>query len=366
MEERKSILFSFMGLGYGGSRIAATFLKEHNYPAYAVNTAKVDLGKIPVPKSHKLFLKNPFGGAGRDIRAGEKAILNNTDAIRDFIRLNEIQKSEYVIQCAGGGGGTGTGGALPMAKILIDEGVNVGIIMTLPLESEDIETKRNCLMAIKEIYESRDIRPFIIVDNNKISTRYPNISIADFWARANKDITLTFHMLNRYSSEKGLIYSLDSADYRKIITTPGCLVMGETTVKDFQSKAKLAEGLRESISKGLYASDFNLSSSDKVGIILRGSPLLFKKIAEKDITYAFKHIKEVARAKSIYWGIYADHAYKDRIRVHSIFSGLELPIRRIQALIDETKSEIEFYEEKRSVKSTGLDFDFFFDVDGKK
>ena len=142
--------------------------------------------------------------------------------------------------------------------------------------------------------------------------------------------------------------------------------MGETTVKDYQSRAKLADGLRESITKGLYASDFNLSSSDKVGIILRGAPSLFKRIAEKDITYAFKHIKEVTRAKSIYWGIYTDHAYKDRIRVHSIFSGLELPIRRIQALMDETKSEIELYEEKRSVQNTGLDFDFFFDGDDMK
>ncbi len=360
MKDKRSIDFRLFGLGYGGSRVCAAFHKEYGYEGYICNTAETDLGKITVPKGHKLLLKDTTGGAGRDMKVGELAFRNNSDTIRDFIRLHGIDKTEYAMLCVGGGGGTGTGGIRPIAEILHELGIEVGIIFTLPLESEDTETKKNCLIAIKQVYDSSIIKPIIIIDNAKISKKYPNLSIGTFWERSNKDIAHTFHIINKMSSQQGLVYSLDPADYRKIIRTPGCATMGEMSVKEFNSRDRLAESLRRGITEGLYASDFDFSDADKVGIVLRGAPSIFKKIAEKDISYAFTYIKEVSKANLVYWGIYADHAYRDRIRVHSIFSGLNLPIKKLQGLIEETKSEIKVFEEKKTTKKTELDFDFFF------
>ena len=360
MDKYRSIEFEFIGLGYGGSRIAAAFMKEHGYKAYAINTAQVDLGKILLPKGHKLLLENQSGGAGKDMNVGQECFEQNIGIIRDFIWHHNIHKAKYVIVCIGGGGGTGTGGAMTMIRTLLEENVPVGIIITLPLQSEDIETKKNCLIAIKRLHDVKDIKPIIIIDNAKISKKYPKVSIADFWDRANKDFCRTFHMMNKASSQKGYIYSLDPADYRKIFITSGCLVMGETSLKEFKSRSKLIESLHNSIAEGLYASDFDLSRAHAAGIILRAAPSLFQKIPEQDITHAFEHIKDVTHARRIYWGIYADHAYKNRIRVQSVFSGLDLPVNRIQEFINDTKTEIELFEEKNTIKKAELDFDYFF------
>ena len=90
MEDKRSINYVFLGIGYGGCRVASTFYKEYGYDAYAINTTDADLGKIPIPRNRKLLLKHSIGGAGKDIKVGERIFAHNKTEIRDFIKLHQI------------------------------------------------------------------------------------------------------------------------------------------------------------------------------------------------------------------------------------------------------------------------------------
>ncbi len=349
MERNRSIEFSFIGLGQGGGRIAAEFSNRYSYTSVAINTASVDLEKLPLSTKSKLHLDYGLDGAGRDIKLGQSAFEGNREKTLDFLRLRIPKESNYHIVCVGGGGGTGSGGLVPVIEVLKELRKPIGVIYTLPLESEDTATRKNCITAIRNLMADKEISPVVFIDNAKIAKKYPNLSIVELWPVANYDIARSFHIFNMLTAKSSDIHSFDMTDYMMTLRAGGCMTMGEIAVSNYHGGEDLAKSIRESIGTGLLSEGFDLSTARRMAIVLRGSPKAMARIKAVDLDYAFEYIKENIKAGSIYRGVYSVDVKDDQLRIHSLFGGLDLPRGRLEPMIEETNTELGIVAKKRSM-----------------
>jgi len=360
MKSNRSINFGSVGLGQGGGRIAIETKNLFQYPCVVINSAVSDLDGLELNPKMKLHLDYGLDGAGKNLILGKRAIEENRGKILDFFRLRIDHDVEFILICVGGGGGTGSGGLISLIDIVKELGRPICVIYTLPLDSEDTTTKQNCIITLRNLSAQKDVSPIIIVDNEKISKKHPDLSITNFWPRANKEIIYTFHLFNMISSKSSSLHSFDMADYQMILHAEGCMVMGKADITGFRHKEDLAEKAKMAISNGLFVEGFDLTTAKRVGIILRGTKKALRHLKATDLDYMFNYIRDVIEAGSIYRGVYSIDGDNGRIEIYSIFGGLDFPRERLGHLIDETKREMEIVTKK---KRTRLELDSSFEND---
>jgi len=360
MKKNRSVEFGFIGLGQAGGRIAAEATHLYQYQSIAINSTNTDLEKLEISPKKKLLLQYGLEGAGKNLSFGRRAVEENRDVILDFMRLHMTDGVEYSIGCYGNGGGSGGGGIVPLISIMRQSELPIGLICTLPLESEDTIAKQNCVRTLKQLDAIDDISPIIIVDNEKISKKYPNLSISQFWKRANHDVIQTFHLFNMISSLNSEIHSYDMADHQMVLRAGGCMTMGKAQIEGHHSKEVLAENAKNAISTGLLADGFDLTTARRVGIILRATKKVLDRMKATDLDYIFNYIRDVIQAGGIYRGVYSMEGQDERIQIYSIFGGLDFPRERLGQLIDETRREVEIVSQK---KKRSLDGDDPFNTD---
>ena len=343
-----SIKFGFCGAGQGGGRFAAEASNRYGYPSIVINCARSDLDGLELSPKRKLFLDYGLDGAGKNLVFGREAFEQNRERIKDFIRIHLSDDVEYITICVGGGGGTGSGGVSVLIEIFQELGLPVGMIITLPLESEDTTTKQNCLTTLKRLLSTDGVRPLIIVDNEKIHTKYPHLSVNQIWPTANREVIQTFHLFNMFSAKKSEHHSFDMADYQMMLRTPGCMAMGRADITEYRGKEELAESAKHAITSGLFAEGFDLATAQKAGIIIRGTKKVFDRIKAIDLDYMYNYIRDQIQAGTIYRGVYQIDGLGDHIEIYSIFAGLDLPKERLKTLSAETQQEQEIVAQKKS------------------
>jgi len=177
-----SFKFAFVGVGQGGSRIAETFNKLGYNRVAAVNTAQQDLNSVDI--EHKLCIGD--GGAGKQPELAKQMFSKRKEDVLDFLRYSFGESFDRIFVCAGGGGGSGSGMMAPIVevsqelqRILNTSSKQVGVILTLPRKSEGQRVHANAMKALNDATNLRNrgvISPLIILDNEKISELYPNLS----------------------------------------------------------------------------------------------------------------------------------------------------------------------------------------------
>ena len=353
--DTKSLLFGVVGVGQGGSRLAEEF---HNfgYSACCINTAEQDLTYINLPDDKKLFVDFALGGAGKDIDLGEEAIRSAREEVYNLLYETFYDKVDSLILTIGGGGGTGSGGTVPMVETLAAFGLPVTVLYTLPMSTEDAVTKSNAVQTLDKIARMANeklINGVIVVDNARIEQIYPNISTGQFWKVANFDIINVFNMFNTLSSCATKYISLDPMDFSRIFTSGNCVVYGKVTIpihtKDGEVRLfpdQIALALTRSLSEGLLAEGFDLSEAVRAGVIFTAKESILDQIPASHINYAFQQLNEMVGGSGIFRGIYRDDSAKDELTIYSIFSGLGLPKDRVAQLIDEAEDRMAEMEEK--------------------
>ena len=332
-QKKTSIKFGIIGAGQGGSRIAEAFY-HLGYPVCVVNTAQHDLQNINIPAEQKLLLKVGAGGAGKNLQEGLDAAKDYAEDILDLMKTTFPRDVEHILVCAGGGGGSGSGGLpkiIDMAKVM---GVPVGVIFTIPKDSEGSRVKENAhdrLMLLDKRIATGEISPLILVDNNKIHEFHVGVSTAKFWRIANAQIAGLFHLFNVLSAQNSAYSSLDPADYKTIIQSKGCLIFGSTTVEDSSRPTAVSKALRENISKGLLAEGFDLSLSNIAGVIVTGSQALMESLPQENVDAAAECLGRIVGGGTLHSGIYVENV--DKLTVYTIVGGLPLPDARVKKLL---------------------------------
>ncbi len=238
------ISFGFVGIGQGGCNITDVFAKK--FPTLAINTAKQDLEALKnIPSDRRIFTKVSDGGAGKNIKLGERAVREYKEVIEDKIDMI-MREVDLIWVLVGLGGGSGSLGALQLIQQIARQGKKVGLIATLPTEEEGTHEKVNALMAVNQIIElhniSNNFKGVLFIDNDKLKQRVLNLgqfSYEDFWVKANEVIYEDFFSLSEFIT-KSAIKNIDQEDFKNVLLEKGCFLITESQFEFDGSETVLA------------------------------------------------------------------------------------------------------------------------------
>ena len=188
--------FAFIGAGQGGSRIAESFWNAGYRKVVAINTADQDLAAVNLPDNRKLVIGG--GGAGKVPNVAKAIFREKREDVLDLMRKGFGHDVDRVFVCVGAGGGTGGGCAESLVELAkefmaaIGRDPKVGVIVALPKRAEGKTVCANAAVLLERLVRMTNtpqpvtISPLIMVDNERIDSLYPGLSVNAFWSTANK------------------------------------------------------------------------------------------------------------------------------------------------------------------------------------
>lgn len=345
-QNKGSTRYAWIGAGQCGGRLVKSFYDLGYRKVLAINTTHNDLDLLNIPQSQKFLMDTGEQGAGKDMDRGERAVQQHQQEILHLARKTFGTEVNHIMVCFGAGGGTGSGGVVGSIEIakryaryigLENPNKKVGVIMTLPTVGEAgsqlvAENAHRVANTLSQMAMSEEISPLIIVDNDKIKKMYPGMTVKSFWPTINSTVASLFDIFNRLSSLNSRYTSFDAMDYRGIMESGGCAIMGLTKVKAFDDPYALSEAVKENLEKTLLAGGFDLSTANMAGCIVVGGKKLMAhtKGLQNNIDYAFDVLSEITGQATIHRGIYEDD--RDCLRVYTIIGGLDSPSTRLEEI----------------------------------
>jgi len=324
-----SFKFAFVGVGQGGSRIAETFNKLGYNRVAAVNTAQQDLNSVDI--EHKLCIGD--GGAGKQPELAKQMFSKRKEDVLDFLRYSFGESFDRIFVCAGGGGGSGSGMMAPIVevsqelqRILNTSSKQVGVILTLPRKSEGQRVHANAMKALNDATNLRNrgvISPLIILDNEKISELYPNLSVSKFWGTANSNIAGLFHLFNLTSNKDSSYSSFDKNDYLTILNS-GVVALGVSSVQKWDDPVALSRVVRDNLKNSLLSGVTDMSTGNVAGIIVIGGKEVLDDLPQSHIDQALDQLNRLLRTGSvIHRGVYSGD--KPNLMIFTAIGGLANP-----------------------------------------
>jgi cell division protein FtsZ len=342
-----SLKFAFIGLGQCGGRIAEAFYNTGYTKTFIVNTAEQDLNKNTVPNKMLIQLEGRTGGAGKDMNLAHQTVESEKDSIYNKM-VSLFGKVDHIFVCAGLGGGTGGGSitvTLETAKRYMeyidvpDASKKVGAIVTLPTHGEassplvagNAYEKGNQLSDLADL---NNITPLIIVDNDKVKQLYKKLTVAKFFPTINNSVAQLLHVFNTIALEPSEYITFDTTDFQSVLEAGGHMIMGVSTVREFDSSTSISEALRKNLSKTLLAGGFEMERAKAVACIVVGGNDIFENVEGLmgNIEMGFDTMAQFTGNAKVHRGIYSDESRAGRINVYTLIGGLEKPTARYEKM----------------------------------
>jgi cell division GTPase FtsZ len=343
-----ALTYAFVGAGQGGGRMAKAFYELGYTKTLAVNTAKNDLNLLDMPEEHKFYIDH-YGdqGAGKDqVKA---AIAFEAREQEVFNKLKSIigENVDRIIICAGVAGGSGGGSVVPLIKLCKkyftyvgkeDASERIGVIASLPTTGESASpvVAKNAYNRMKQLCamaKENKISPLIIVDNQKIKKLYPKLTVKAFWPTINNTVAGLFHIFNVLATQNSDYTSFDPQDYDSVMKSSGCMIMGVTAVKDFESETGVSTALKANLETTLLAEGFDLKTATAAAGVVVGGTQIFEETAGlmDNLEHAFSTLAAITGNAMVHRGIYEDPS-KDKLVVYTLIGGLDAPQKRLEDL----------------------------------
>lgn len=340
-----ALTWGVIGAGQAGGRLAESLYRLGYKKCLAVNTAEHDLdGLKDLSEIQKVVMDaGAGGGAGKSMLKGQDAAVKHQQEI--YEKLQKLfGPVDRILVCAGGGGGTGGGSCLTLVQTakkyltylgVADVGSKVGVLLTLPRAGEAASPTiaKNAFDLTKELCqyaEDGDLSPLIIFDNDKIDKLYPKLSPRRYWDTVNATVTGLFHMFNVLASKPGL-ESFDTADYGRVLSAGGCVIMGMTNVKEFSDGTHISKAIRQNLEKGLLCGGFDISTAKAVASLATASPAILDTAGlMQSLQQGFDTLANITGNATVFPGIY--EVEKDKLVVYTMLTGLARPQKRLDDL----------------------------------
>ena len=340
--ENVGLNFGFIGIGQCGGNIANEFGKL-GYKSIAINTSSTDLMKLNyIQKNNRLLINTGVQGAGKNPEIGRRALEEHIESVMHLIGQVFDEEIDMIFVCAGLGGGTGSGIAPLLTQILVEQGLEVGMIVTIPSKMESPKVQIVALNAFEEISQIEGIGSLFIVDNAK-SVQLPNqMGFKIKYSIINENIALKLDKINRLAVEAADV-AFDARDLHTLITMRGCTIISSTTISDISQLKEtevLAQGVREALERSIYA-DTEFSNS-------RGAAFLFE-LPEGGAHYVteqavMKMQRELGMPFELFTGIYEQKNRKRDVVLHVVATGLPFPFRRLEEIQTELEEKAEGFQ----------------------
>lgn len=244
-------------------------------------------------------------GAGGYPEIGEKAADLSRHEIETLTR-----DMNMVFLCAGMGGGTGTGAAPVVGRIVKDNGSIVVGVVTVPfsLERVRLETARKGIQKLRQ-----HIDTLIVIDNQKLVSLYPNLPIEKTFALADEITVKAVRGITEAITQPSLI-NLDFADVKSIMSVGGLAMI---SVGSARGSNRVEDVVRDTLKNKLLDVDY----SNATGVLLHitGGPSLTLGEANQ---IGEKLTANSAPNANVIWGARLEPNAGDNIEVIAIFTGV--------------------------------------------
>lgn len=330
--------FAVIGAGQGGSRIAETFWNLGYRRVAVMNTAEQDMAEIEIPWEHKFLMGH--SGAGKDMDVAREMIQEKYEDVLDFTKKVLGDDHDRLLICLGAGGGTGAGTVNTLIEICHDLNVsldkpktNVGVLVALPTKAEGKRVNANAHVIVNELLAlaaSEQISPLIILDNERIKTIYPGLSVRDFWTTANDSICRLLHLFNTVACKNTRFTSFDRADFASVLTS-GVITFGATPVEKWMDATDISFAIRDNMRRNILAGGMDLGKGTVAGCVVIGGEDVLAEIPQANLEHGFDQLSRImGEGSTVHRGIYRGN--KPGLVVYTAIGGLGAPDERLKEI----------------------------------
>lgn len=298
-----------VGVGGGGGNtvqrlstadIRGASLFAFNTDSRQLNMMNANITKLMLGKqlTHGL-------GAGGYPEIGEKAAEMSRHEIEVLTRDMNL-----VFLTAGMGGGTGTGAAPIVGRIVKDNGAIIVGVVTIPfaLERVRLQTARNGIQKLRQHLDT-----LIVIDNQKLVELYPNLPIEKTFALADEITSKAVRGITEAITQPSLI-NLDFADVRTIMSVGGLAMI---SVGSGRGSNRVEEVVKDTLKNKLLDVDY----SNATGVLLHITGGASLTLGEAN-QIGEKLTSQSAPNANVIWGARLDPNMGDGIEVIAIFTGV--------------------------------------------
>ncbi|MCL5419960.1 MAG: cell division protein FtsZ [Candidatus Marsarchaeota archaeon] len=298
-----------VGVGGGGNNTVhrLSTMDIRGAALFAFNTDAKQLGMMN-PNITKLMLGRQIThgmGAGGYPEVGEKA----AELSRRDIELL-VKDTNLAFLTAGMGGGTGTGAAPIVARVLKDSGSIVIGVVTIPfaLERIRLDTARRGIERLRQ-----NLDTLIVIDNQKLVQLYPNLPIEKTFQLADEITAKAVKGITETITQPSLI-NTDFADVRTIMSAGGLAMI---SVGFGQGPNRVEDVVKSTLKNKLLDVDYSNAS----GVLLHITGGADMTLGEAN-SIGSKLTESTAPNANVIWGARLDPDYAGRVEVIAIFTGV--------------------------------------------
>ena len=178
--------------------------------------------------------------------------------------------------------------------------------------------------------EQGSVSPLVIIDNEKTSKIYSNVSVSNFWQTANMSTAGVFHLFNMTASKDSSYSSFDSSDYKSVLDS-GITIFGATPVADWKDPVNISRAVRSIAQSGSMSGGIDISTANAAGAILIGGKEVLDDIPQSNLDQAFDQLTRLLRSGSVvHRGVYSGD--KNNLTVFTIIGGISTPEEKLAEL----------------------------------
>jgi len=354
-----------LGLGQGGSRIAASFQERFDIPAAYFNFAVVDFSKF-MGRGIKHVINTE--GTGRDPNIGRKYAKEHRNKIASQIskfveRVEKAKELKNVLVTVGGGGGSGCGFLTVILPFLVKKKINILLIYTLPEKREKLPAKPNALRVLNWIIEkyikTGDIS-VMLVDNEFSANKYVSDSFR--FGRINKVLPQAFNrflkITNLYERHRYIDFNTgySALDFRELnrvlFYSKGFLDIRIFSLDDDSVRMEDNE-LRKTIrTSSLFVGSFDINTS-KISLVSIAIPERLRSSAmDKFVDRLLTIIGKMTRSPQIFNSSYYDKTIR-KITANILLGGL-VKSKSLDSLIRQATKDKELLDNKGEIEQLDL------------
>jgi cell division protein FtsZ len=245
-------------------------------------------------------------GTGSDTAQGLKAAEESQEAL-----LKEFQGASMVFLAASLGGGTGTGAAPFIGRLLRNHGILTVAVVTYPFRRDGAVRRRIAKLGLKDLRSSVDA--IIVVPNDSIpKAAPPDLSYAEALAFGDDVLHQAVRSISDITQKTGSV-NLDFGDVRAVLSDKGAAFMaaGEGSNGLEAAKAVVHNPLQEHA---------NLNKAKDVIISIAGGPQLTLHETESAVKYIHSKLPDYA---NVIFGAQVEPELENKVRVSVIATGLD-------------------------------------------
>lgn len=216
-----------IGCGNAGNQTVELIHKMYpEIPVLALNCSENDMVTISDDVPKKLI--GDGKGAGKNRSEAKKFLSQKiTDLMSDETFRNTFSELEIVFVVSSAGGGTGSGIALLLSKVMKVAFTKTFLIPVgiLPAVSEAYSTQGNSLEYLNELYTLMENPTYMLYDNE----RGTKLSTNRMMEEVNRQIASDINVLRGAYNISTKYMSIDERDALTLITTPGRIFVASVT-----------------------------------------------------------------------------------------------------------------------------------------